>query len=256
MSPGLQDIAAEALPYLVVRENASSSTSVAGKRPHSEVVLTMMKQHDWNNNLDPSQWIAKRGRLFVLSGPSGVGKDMVLRELLSAPNALPNLSRVVTATTRPPRPGEVDGVDYHFMTPQEFLRLSHRGGFLETVKYADELYGTPIEGIDRLRDSGVDAILKIECRGAQAVRQRFPDVVLVFLAPPSREDLIKRLTARASESDEDLEERLRIADEELRAVEYYDYVVVNDYVGRAVDALRSIILAHRLRVTPPQQQGG
>jgi len=203
---------------------------------------------------DPAEWTSKRGGLFVVSGPSGVGKDTVLRELLAAPNTIPNLSRVVTATTRPPRPGEVDGVDYHFLTRQEFLRLSRKGAFLETVEYADQLYGTPIEGIDRLRDGGVDAILKIECRGAQAVRDRYPDVVLIFLAPPSRDELIERLTSRPAETDEQVEERLRIAEEELRAVRYYDYVVVNDFISRAVDALRAIVLSHRMRVVPPERK--
>lgn len=191
---------------------------------------------------------SRRGGLFVLSGPSGVGKDMVLRELLGAPNTLPRLSRVVTATTRPLREGEVDGVDYHFLTRQEFLRLSRRGGFLEMVEYADELYGTPIEGIERLRDAGSDAILKIEVRGAQAVRERFPDAVLVFLAPPSWEDLVARLKGRGADDPISLEERLRIAKEELDAAKHYDYIVVNDFISRAVDALRAIILAHRLRV--------
>lgn len=199
-------------------------------------------------------WLARKGGLFVLSGPSGVGKDMVLRELLCGWHALPGLSRVVTATTRPPRPGEVDGVDYHFLTRQEFLRLGRKGGFLETVEYADELYGTPIEGIERLRDSGTDAILKIECRGAQAVRERFADAVLIFLAPPSREDLVARLEGRSTEGVEKLEERLRIADDELQAARYYDYIVVNDYVTRAVDCIRSIVLAHRLRVVTVGEQ--
>lgn len=208
----------------------------------------MKKKSALEKQWDPSQWTATRGSLFVLSGPSGVGKDTVLRELLAAPNALPRLSRVVTATTRPPRPGEVDGVDYHFLTRQEFLRKSQRGGFLEVVEYADELYGTPIEGVERLRDSGTDAILKIECRGAQTVRELFPDVVLIFLAPPSREELLSRLTGRSPEGVERLEERLRIADDELQAVRYYDYIVVNDYVTRAVESIRSIVLAHRHRV--------
>jgi len=207
-----------------------------------------MMLNEASSPIEPTALIAQRGGLFVLSGPSGVGKDMVLRELLASPNTLPRLSRVVTATTRPPRPGEVDGVDYHFLTRQEFLHLSRKGGFLETVEYAEELYGTPIEGIERLRETGTDAILKIEVRGAQAVRDRFDDAVLVFLAPPSRDELIARLMVRGTDDETTIEERLQIANEELEAARLYDYIVVNDYVSRAVDALRAVILAHRLRV--------
>jgi guanylate kinase len=207
-----------------------------------------MMSNEASSLIEPTALIARRGGLFVLSGPSGVGKDMVLRELLASPNTLPKLSRVVTATTRPPRPGEVDGVDYHFLTRQEFLHLSRKGGFLETVEYAEELYGTPIEGIERLRETGTDAILKIEVRGAQAVRDRFDDAVLVFLAPPSRDELIARLMVRGTDDETTIEERLQIANEELEAARLYDFIVVNDYVSRAVDALRAVILAHRLRV--------
>ncbi len=189
----------------------------------------------------------RRGALFVLSGPSGVGKDTVLRELMNSPAALPNLVRVITATTRSPAPGEVDGVDYHFLTPQEFARRRARGGFLETVEYAGASYGTPIDGLEAIREAGNDAILKIEVRGAQAVRERFPDAVLIFLAPPSRDELVRRVRERKRDDGSSLEERIRIAEEELEAASAYDYIVTNDYVGRAVDALRAIILATRLR---------
>lgn len=184
----------------------------------------------------------------MVSGPSGVGKDLVLRELLGAPDALPQLRRVVTVTTRPPRSGERDGEDYRFLSRQEFERLSRKGGLLESVEYAGEHYGTPVSGIELFRDEGHDVILKIEVRGAMAVRDRMPGSVLIFVAPPSEDELILRLSARGTDDDALRNERLRIARDELRAASQYDYIIVNDYVGRAVDTLRSIILAHRARV--------
>ncbi len=191
------------------------------------------------------------GITFVVSGPSGVGKDTVLRELLALPNAPPGLLRLVTATTRLPRTGEADGVDYHFLADAEFERRRATGGFLECVRYAGAQYGTPLAGLAEARDRGHDVILKIEVRGAAAVREQIPEAVLVFLAPPSEDELLRRLARRDTEDGISREERLRTAREEMRMAARYDYIIRNDHLVRAVDALRCIIVASRLRTRRP-----
>ncbi len=189
-----------------------------------------------------------RGRVFVVSGPSGVGKDVVLRELMNAPNRLPGLARIVTATTRPPRQGEVDGVDYHFLSDDEFMEREAAGWFLETAGFLQYRYGTPFGPIPEHVASGTDVILKIETKGAREVRRRLPEARLVLIMPPSLDVLEARLRSRGTESAEDIRRRIAEAERELSEARDYDAVIVNDHIGVAVDALRAIILADRCRI--------
>lgn len=199
---------------------------------------------------------ASRGRLFVVSGPSGVGKDAVLGPLLSAENRPRRLRRCVTATTRPPRPGEVEGVDYFFLERAEFERRIALGGFLEHASYAGRYYGTPRAWVEEQRAGGNDVLLKIEVQGAFQVREAAPDAVLVFLAPPSREELERRLRGRDPDADpEDIARRLETASAELALAARYDYLVVNDTIPAAMEALRAIVLAERCRVLAPGAPG-
>jgi len=190
----------------------------------------------------------RRGRLIVLSGPSGVGKDAVLAPLFAADACPPRLRRCVTATTREPRPGEIEGVDYFFLAREEFERRIAEGFFLEHACYAGRFYGTPRWWVDLERDRGNDVLLKIDVQGARQVRAAAPDAVLVFIAPPSLEELERRLRGRDGGADPaDLARRLTIARDELALAPDYDYLVVNDSIGRAVEDLRAIVLAERLR---------
>ena len=191
---------------------------------------------------------SRRGRLIVLSGPSGVGKDAVLAPLFAAGTCPPRLRRCITATTRDPRPGEVEGVDYFFLAREEFERRIAEGFFLEHACYAGRFYGTPRWWVDLERDRGNDVLLKIDVQGARQVRAAAADAVLVFIAPPSMEELERRLRRREEAADPaDLARRLAIARDELALAPEYDYLVVNETIGQAVEDLRAIVLAERLR---------
>ena len=186
------------------------------------------------------------GLLIVISGPSGVGKDTVIKRLLELD---PNLTYSVSYTTRPPRKGEVDGVNYHFVSRPEFERLIAAGAFLEYATYDDNLYGTPIAQLDEVRAAGRDIVLKIDVQGAEQVRKRAPDALRIFLAPPSMDELLRRRTERHTESPEDQHSRQRIANEEMALASHFDHVVVNDDVERAASEILAIIQAARQRHT-------
>lgn len=187
----------------------------------------------------------RQGKLFVVSGPSGVGKDVVLEKLFPL---LPGVVRSVSATTRAPREGEQDGVDYYFITREQFGKGIAEDYFLEYAQYGDDFYGTPRDKVEEQRARGLDVILKIEVQGALDVRRLVPDAVLVFLQPPSLEELERRLRGRGTDSDEKIRQRLAIAQTELACIPHYDYLVTNDRLDNAVDALRAIILAERCRI--------
>jgi guanylate kinase len=191
---------------------------------------------------------APRGKIIVLSGPSGAGKDAVLGPLFSAGTCPPRLRRCITATTRAARPGEVEGVDYFFLTPDEFEHRIGEGFFLEHAGYAGRFYGTPRWWVERERDGGNDVLLKIDVQGALQVRAQAPDAVLIFIAPPSFEELERRLRGRdPGANPEDLGRRLAAARAEFALAPDYDYLVVNDTIERAVEDVRSIVLAERCR---------
>ena len=178
------------------------------------------------------------GLLFVLSGPSGVGKDVALN-LMRAQGF--SLYFVVTTTSRPPRPGERDGVDYHFLTREQFDHSVARGDFVEHADYAGRSYGTLRSELeDRVR-AGAPVVLEIEVQGARQVRAALPEAVQVFIAPPSLEALRTRLTARGTDDSPEVERRLQVAGEELAAQPEFGHVVVNDRLTDALDELTAIV---------------
>jgi guanylate kinase len=187
-----------------------------------------------------------RGLLLVISGPSGVGKDTVIKQLLELD---PNLRYSVSYTTRPPRPGEVDGVDYRFVNGGEFERLIREGALLEHATYDGHLYGTPIAPLDEARVAGKDIVLKIDVQGAEQVRKRAPDALRIFLAPPNMNELLRRRTERHSESPLDQTARQLIAKDEMALAPHFDHVVINDDLERAVQEVLAIIRLARERHT-------
>ena len=189
---------------------------------------------------------ARRGLLIVISGPSGVGKDTLIEHLLKLDS---NLRYSISYTTRPPRPGEVDGVNYRFVSREQFEKLLEQGALLEHASYNGNLYGTPAAPVQEARAAGHDIVLKIEVQGARQVREQVGDGLFIFLAPPSTQELVRRQEMRKSESRKDMRERLRIADEEMTYAADYDYVVVNDELERAVREVLAIIRKARERQT-------
>jgi guanylate kinase len=193
-----------------------------------------------------------RGLLIVISGPSGVGKDTLIKSLLEHDR---NLRYSVSCTTRAPRPGEVDGVDYSFVTREQFQRLIEEGAFLESATYNGNLYGTLTERVERERVAGHDVVLKIEVNGAEQVRSKAPDGVFIFVAPPSVDELVRRQVKRNTESTQDMTARREIATREMEYASRYDHVVVNDELERAVAEILAIIKQARASQTRSHATG-
>jgi guanylate kinase len=187
--------------------------------------------------------------LVVVSGPSGVGKSTIVAELAAA---RPQVVPIVTATTRGRRPGEIDKVHYHFMSRSEFDRLRTEGGLLESASVHGNWYGTPIEQVRGILGAGRDAILTIDPQGARSVRGRLPDALLIFVMPPSLEDLDSRLAERGSEDADSLAVRRHNAEAEMAASDDYDYVIVNEtgHPDAAADRIWEIIQAEARRDPP------
>jgi guanylate kinase len=191
--------------------------------------------------------------LVIISGPSGVGKDTILDALKSRSHD-PEYHYVVTCTTRAKRPGEIDGVDYHFLDRATFAAQRAAGGFLEANDVHGNWYGTPRSQVREALDAGRDVILKIDVQGAQVVKEKIPGALLIFLIPPSMEDLFIRLRSRATETADELELRQRNAAIELARQEDYDYVVTNEtgQVERTAERIDEII-AEEHRTHPDRQ---
>jgi len=177
-------------------------------------------------------------KLFVVTGPSGVGKGTLVRGLLEQ---VPELELSVSATTRKPRAGERDGVDYHFLTPDEFKRRVAEGDFLEHATYSDNRYGTLRSEVERRRGQGRPVVLEIEVQGARQVRETATDAVLVFVAPPSREALRARLIGRGTDTPQQVDARMFTAEQELEAQAEFPHVIVNDQLERATQELVAIV---------------
>jgi guanylate kinase len=179
-------------------------------------------------------------KVFVITGPSGVGKGTLIERLLER---VPELELSVSATTRPPRPGEVDGRDYHFLSPEEFDRRVEAGEFLEHASYSGNRYGTLRQEVERRLAEGRSVVLEIEVQGARQVRDAMPDAVLIFIAPADPAALRERLEGRATDPPEAIEERLRTAEMELGAQDEFPHVVVNDEVQKAASGLEKLVRA-------------
>jgi guanylate kinase len=177
-------------------------------------------------------------KVFVITGPSGVGKGTLIRGLRER---LPELELSVSATTRPPRPGEQDGVDYHFLAADQFERLVAGGEFVEHAEYSGNRYGTLRSELDRRLADGRPVVLEIEVQGARQIRQTMPEAVQVFIAPPSSEALRARLVGRGTDAPEQVDDRLRTAERELEAQPEFGHVVVNDRLEQATDELVAIV---------------
>ena len=186
----------------------------------------------------------RRGRLFVISGPSGVGKSSLCRALLER---CPDLVLSVSCTTRPPRPGEEDGVDYHFLSRADFERLVEEGAFLEWAHVHGHLYGTRRADVERAREEGRDVLLEIDWQGAKQVLARMPDALWIFIVPPSLEELRRRLRARGQDAPEVIERRIAAARAELAHADEAHHRVVNDDFTRALEELVALVCPDRRR---------
>jgi guanylate kinase len=190
--------------------------------------------------------MSERGLLIVFSGPSGVGKGTVRKAIFdSADN---EFEYSVSMTTRQMRPGEVDGVDYYFRTKEEFEKMIEDGEMLEYAQYVGNYYGTPLNYVNQTLDEGKDVFLEIEVKGAAQVKEKAPDGVFIFLTPPDLNELRGRIEGRGTDSPEVIDERMKVAREEIEMMSLYDYAVVNDEVPLAVDRVKDIIKSEHFRV--------
>lgn len=188
--------------------------------------------------------MSERGSLVVVSGFSGVGKGTVMKSLL---DRCEGYALSVSATTREPRPGEVEGREYFFRTEKEFTDMIRAGELIEYASYCDHFYGTPRKFVERRLEEGMDVILEIEIQGAHKIREQFPDAILIFVMPPSAAELKSRLSRRGTETGQVIRERLRRAAREAEGIEDYDYIVINDVADECADRMDNLIRSLKCR---------
>lgn len=188
--------------------------------------------------------VSDKGLLIVLSGPSGVGKGTVRKAIFDHPET--NFKYSISMTTRNKREGEVDGVDYFFKTREEFETLIRQDKFIEYAEYVGNYYGTPVDYVKETTANGHDVFLEIEVEGAKQVREKFPEALFIFLAPPTLSQLEQRLIGRGTDSQEVIDHRIREAKRELNMMNLYDYVVINDDVTKARESVQCIVEASHL----------
>lgn len=186
--------------------------------------------------------MSKKGLLIVVSGPSGVGKGTVLKQFMNDPEL--KLSYSVSMTTRAPRPGEVDGVNYYFVSREQFEKAIQEGDLLEWTEFVGNYYGTPLSGVEKLRNEGRNVLLEIEVNGCRQVKEKCPDALTIFIVPPSMKELEKRIRGRSTEPEEIVQQRLAKASKEMEMTGSYRYVVCNDDVELAADIIKVIIKRH------------
>lgn len=190
-------------------------------------------------------FMKEKGLLIVLSGPSGVGKGTVRKAIFSQEETAFQYS--ISMTTRSPREGEVDGVDYFFKTKEEFEQLIAEGKLLEYAEYVGNYYGTPVDYVNEMLEAGKDVFLEIEVQGAKQVREKFPEGLFIFLVPPSLSELENRIVNRGTETEELIANRMKTAREEIEMMKLYDYVVENDQVELACERIQAIVTAEHCR---------
>jgi guanylate kinase len=186
----------------------------------------------------------REGLLFIISAPSGAGKTTLCKEVI---DIFPNLRHSVSYTTRSPRPGEVHGRDYFFISPAEFERMVTAGEFAEWAEVHGNRYGTAIKTLEGYRAEGIDVILDIDCQGARQLKERYREGVFVFILPPNFHELRRRLDMRNSDSAEVKERRIKCAADEIKESRWYDYVIVNDVYSKAVEELKAVLIAEQCR---------
>ena len=186
-----------------------------------------------------------KGLLIVISGPSGVGKGTVRKALFQRSDH--NLVYSISMTTRAPRTGEVDGADYYFVSKEEFEKRIEDNQFLEYANFVGNYYGTPKDKVLEQLDSGHEVVLEIEVNGAKQIKEKMPDAVFIFIAPPTYDALEKRLIARGTEHSDAIKERIEKAHEEIKLASQYDYIVINDEVDNAADRIMAIIRAEHAK---------
>ena len=182
------------------------------------------------------------GKLFVISAPSGTGKSTVA---MAVRQRVPGLGYSISHTTRKPRGNERNGIDYHFVDDGTFTKMTDEGAFVEWAKVYDNFYGTSSSGLQNLTASGLDVLMDVDIQGGRNIKKRFPDSVLIFLLPPSLEELERRLRKRGTDDEPVIESRMEMAADDIKNCVWYDYIIVNDKLETAIDEAQSIIVSER-----------
>ena len=182
------------------------------------------------------------GQLFVISAPSGAGKSTIL---MAVRQRVPGLGYSISHTTRKPRGNERNGIDYHFVDDGTFTKMTDEGAFVEWAKVYDNFYGTSSSGLQNLTASGLDVLMDVDIQGGRNIKKRFPDSVLIFLLPPSLEELERRLRKRGTDDEPVIESRMEMAADDIKNCVWYDYIIVNDKLETAIDEAQSIIVSER-----------